>query len=73
MSASKPDEWLKRKDAARYLGSLGYTISPGRLGNLGLHNNRDGGPPFTRFNQKSVRYNVQDLRAWLEARSKRYP
>lgn len=67
MSATE-SEWLTRKEAARYLGTLGYSLSPAYLSNLASNNNARKGPPFSRFGWNTVRYQRDDLRTWLEAR-----
>ena len=56
--------WLSRKEAARFLTSLGCPISSKTLANLASKNNAMGGPSFTRVRQ-SVRYDTADLRAWV--------
>lgn len=61
-------EWLTRKEAARYLTSLGYSLSPDYLSNLAAHSNAKGGPPYRRYGWKTVRYRKDDLKIWAEKR-----
>lgn len=60
-------EWLSRQEAAAFLTKMGCPIAVGTLAKLAANNNEGGGPPYTRFRWKAVRYNVADLKAWAEA------
>lgn len=62
---------LTRKQAAQFLATLGYPITPGHLGNLASNNNARRGPPYTRIGWKTVRYREDDLAAWYNARAVR--
>lgn len=73
MSASDSGEWLTRKQAANYLATLGYSLSPDRLGKMAERGNAGGGPPFTKYSARVVRYRRSDLKDWLDARAKRFP
>jgi|GEM_PF-2249090 len=62
------DDWLTRKEASRYLGTLGVPLSPGTLAVYAANNNARRGPPFIRFGWNVVRYKRGDLRMWVKAR-----
>jgi len=62
-------EWLNRKDAARFLTSIGCPISPGTLANYASNNNAGKGPPFTRFRWNRVSYHKPELRLWAARQS----
>lgn len=62
---------LTRKEACQFLARLGYRVSPARLSNMANNNNAGGGPPFYRIHQKTVRYRPDDLKSWLDARTRR--
>lgn len=66
-------DWLSRKEAALFLQYIGLPIEPKTLANLASNNNALHGPPFTRFSWKAVRYRVEDLRSWAEAKQSRVP
>lgn len=55
---------LDRKQAAAYLTSLGYKITPKTLANRVV---TGGGPPFTRRGWNLVTYARVDLDLWLRA------
>lgn len=61
-----PDEWLSRKEAARYLESIGCPVSARSLETRAANNNEGRGPPFTRVGWKTVRYRKADLDAWAK-------
>ena len=67
MLAAMADEWLSRKEAARYLGSIGCPISADALRKRASNNNQGRGPSFTRLNWKCVKYRRCDLEAWAKA------
>ena len=69
MATPDRDSWLHRKQAAAYLGSLGFAISPRTLGNLAANNNAGKGPPFTRFGWRTLRYRKTDLDNWVRDRA----
>lgn len=71
MSASSATEWLSRKEAANYLGELGYPVSPTTLQKMAENFNAKGGPPFTKYGPRVVRYQKAELRAWLDSRTVR--
>lgn len=71
MSATDSLESLSRKQAAVYLSTLGYPISPSHLSNLASNNNAGKGPPFIRYGWRTVRYLRADLKTWLEKRAER--
>lgn len=63
-----PDDKLQfsRKEAARYLTSKGYRITPKTLQNLASNNNKGNGPAFTRMGwNHPVSYERADLDDWL--------
>jgi hypothetical protein len=70
LTASHP-AWLNRKEAARYLKSLGWAVTPRTMENWAANNNLGKGPAFTRFGWKTVRYLKEDLDSWSEARKAR--
>ena len=65
-----PDkDQFSRKEAARYLTSIGYRISPKTLENLASNNNKGNGPSFTRVGwNHPVTYDRADLDAWAAKR-----
>jgi hypothetical protein len=63
--------WLDRKEAARHLKSLGWTVTPRTMEKWAANNNAGKGPAFTRFGWKTVKYLKEDLDAWSEARKAR--
>lgn len=67
MPPSYPDK-LSRKEAARYLTSLGYRIAPKTLANLAANNNARKGPPFIRYGWTSVVYDRGALETWVRER-----
>lgn len=71
MSETESKPWLNRKEAAAFLSTLGYTISPQYLSHLAANGNAKGGPPYTKFGTQAVRYQKSDLREWLQARTRR--
>lgn len=70
-AAVAPDEWLSRKEAARYLSLIGPSVTPRTLEKLANNNNEGKGPAFTRFGWRTVRYLRKDLDAWDRARRRR--
>ena len=69
MSATESDDMLTRKEAAAYLATLGYRVSPDHLCNMASRNNAGNGPRFRRIGERVIRYRRGDLKAWLESRS----
>jgi hypothetical protein len=65
------DEWLSRKEAARYLESIGCPVSVRMLERRAANNNEGGGPSFTRIGWKMVRYRREDLEAWAKVQATR--
>jgi hypothetical protein len=65
---SAANQWFTRKEAAAYLTSIGCPIAAGTLENLACNRNAGGGPPYQITGRRSVRYNVQDLDRWAQAR-----
>lgn len=66
MIEAKATEWLTRKEAARFLATLGVPVSPHTLERWAAHNNKAGGPPFRKSRTKIIRYLKDDLRSWAE-------
>lgn len=56
---------LTDPEAATYLGVSISFLRQGRM--EGRRNNRSPGPPFIRMGSKAIRYDLQDLDAWLAA------
>jgi hypothetical protein len=69
-AAKPPKEFLTRKEAALLLGSIGYPIAPATLAKYAANNNALGGPPYTRYRWKIVRYKREDLLAWATRETK---
>lgn len=69
--AASDDDLLCRKDASKYLETLGCAISAKTMANLASNNNAGRGPPFTRFRWRIVRYRRRDLKAWAEKEGER--
>jgi len=59
---------LNRKEAARYLNSLGYTIAPQTLAEMASNNNAGKGPKFIKFGWAQVKYRRSELDAWAKSR-----
>jgi len=59
---------LNRKEAARYITSLGYTIAPQTLAEMASNNNAGKGPPFIKFGWSQVKYRKSELDAWTKSR-----
>lgn len=66
-----PDDWLSRKEAARYLESIGCPVSVRSLETRAANNNEGRGPSFTRVGWKTVRYRRDDLDRWAKAEARR--
>jgi hypothetical protein len=64
-------QWLTREQAAHYLTLGGFEVKPRTLEKWASNNNKGGGPPFTRFGWKKVKYLKSDLEKWLESRKKK--
>jgi hypothetical protein len=64
-------EWLNRKDAARYLSSIGCPIAPQTLAKLASNNNSGKGPPFNRFRWNRVAYKRVELSLWAAQQTTR--
>lgn len=71
MSATESEDMLTRKEAAAYLRTLGYSVSPDYLCNLAAKDNAGGGPPFYRIHQKVIRYKRGEVKDWLQSRMRR--
>ena len=71
MSTSTDKPRLSRKEAARYLGTLGIRISPQRLANMAANGNAGAGPTFTRIGWSQVFYEREDLDTWARMRMRR--
>lgn len=56
-------QYFSRKEAARYLTSIGHSIAFATLAKLATNNNAKRGPRFTRFSNKTV-YTREDLDRW---------
>lgn len=56
---------LTDPEAAAYLGMSISFLRQGRM--EGRRANRSPGPPFIRMGSKAIRYDIQDLEAWLAA------
>ena len=61
------DEWLSRKEAARYLESIGCPVSARSLEKRASNDNEGRGPAFYRIGWRMVRYRKADLEAWAKA------
>lgn len=59
-------DWYSRKEAARYLATLGYQVAPQTLANMASNNNAGHGPPFVRFRWRLTQYRRIDLDAWAK-------
>ena len=70
ISSDENEPLLNRKEAARYLGSLGYTIAPQTLAEMASNNNSGKGPPFVKFGWSQVKYRRAELDAWAKSRMK---
>ena len=69
MSAEPQTEHLlSRKEAARHLTSLGYTIAPQTLAEMASNNNAGKGPPFVKFGWSQVKYRKSELDNWAKSR-----
>ena len=64
-------DWLTRKEAAKFLATLGCGVSAKTLANLAANGNAMRGPPFTQTRWKHVRYRRGDLSAWAAEQSRR--
>ncbi len=62
---------LSRKEAARFLVTLGVKITPKTLTNMAANSNAGGGPPFTRVGWTQVFYEREDLETWARMRMRR--
>jgi hypothetical protein len=62
-------EWLNRKEASKFLTSLGCPIAPSTLAKFASNNNALKGPPFTRFRWNRVSYHKPELRLWAARQS----
>lgn len=62
-----PDDYLSRKEAAKYLSSIGCPLAEGTLANMASNNNRGRGPRFVRIRWQIIRYQRRDLDAWVVA------
>lgn len=58
------DIFLKRREAAAYLGSIGYTISAQTLAHKAV---RGDGPSFIRIGWSQVKYRRSALDAWAKS------
>lgn len=63
---AEPSEYLTRKEAAGYLARIGCPISSATLQKYAANNNAGGGPAFTRYRWRLVRYKRSDLDAWAK-------
>lgn len=54
-----PDRLLNEQEAADFLGVSIRTMQNWR--------HRGGGPSYIKLNSRSVRYQLSDLKAWIEA------
>ena len=68
MSDHQSEPLLNRKEAARYLNSLGYTIAPQTLARMASNGNAEKGPPFVKFGWSQVKYRRCELDVWAKAR-----
>lgn len=68
---SAPTIWLTRKEAARYLTSIGCPITYRSLEQMSRKNNLGKGPAFYRTGWHTVRYKKADLDAWAEKKMER--
>jgi hypothetical protein len=58
--------WFNRKEAARYLASIGCPVSANTLERMACNNNAGGGPAYTRIRWKIVQYAKADLDDWAK-------
>ena len=58
--------WLSRKEAAAFLRSLGYPMSPATLARLAI---KGRGPRYTRFGWQRASYSRDDVAAWAKSQS----
>lgn len=65
------EEWLSRKEAARFLASIGCPVAATTLSHRAARRNSGNGPPFTRTGHRTVRYQVRDLRTWAQSAASR--
>jgi predicted DNA-binding transcriptional regulator AlpA len=61
-AARKGSPFLNSSQAAHYLGLSDRTLEDMR--------EKGGGPPFRHHSQRNVRYHIDDLEAWSEARKR---
>lgn len=62
---------LNRKEAARYLTSLGFPITAKTLANKAANRNGGKGPPFTQLGWRTVVYSKKDLEEWARKQATR--
>lgn len=62
-------QYFSRKEAARYLTSIGRPIAFVTLSNLASNENARHGPRFTKFSNKTV-YLKEDLDRWAKERGR---
>lgn len=65
---SQPEPLLTRKEAARYLNSIGYQIAPQTLARMASNNNEGKGPPFIKIGWAQVKYRRSELDVWAKSR-----
>ena len=68
MDKMQQEPMLNRKEAARYLCSIGYQIAPGTLAIMASNNNAGKGPPFIKIGWSQVKYRKRELDAWAKSR-----
>lgn len=69
--AYQDDQWLSRKEAARFLCSIGCPVTWTSLAHKAANQNAGGGPPYTVTGHRTIRYLVADLRAWAAKAARR--
>lgn len=68
---SNPDDYLTRKEAAKYLRGQGVKVAPKTLANLAANNNAGKGPSYIITGWNSVLYHKADLDLWATKRKPR--
>jgi hypothetical protein len=71
MTAQSDKAWLTRKEAAAYLGQIGFPISPQTLAKLACAGSSRKGPAFNRLGWRTVRYHRDDLDEWARKNTER--
>lgn len=62
------DEFLSRKEAAKLITRMGFSMSPVTLSHMAANNNAGKGPPFVRFGWSQVKYRRRAVEAWVKSK-----